>query len=158
MEVRSMEQVQRRVAMGRNRRQQSPGWVGRPWEQRSGSLRRPVISKTVNGFIALRPIPGCRGRRRAAHPGLGAWDGARVASPRCPILRPGPSSILRTTATRQFPWDRPGANRGGRMPRGLQCQRRIEYQGPHREGDGRRGEVRANVLYCHNNTKLYLYL
>src|SRR5271165_489370 len=42
------------------------------------------------------------GRRPAAHPGLGPWVGARVASPRCPILRPGSSNLLRSTATRQF--------------------------------------------------------
>ena len=42
------------------------------------------------------------GRRPAAHPGLGPWVGARVASPRCPILRPGPSSLLPSTATTQF--------------------------------------------------------
>src|ERR1700688_3721674 len=42
------------------------------------------------------------GRRPAAHPGLGTWVGARVASPRCPILRPGFSNLLRSTATGQF--------------------------------------------------------
>ena len=34
------------------------------------------------------------GRHPAAHPGLGPWVGARVASPRGPILRPGSSSVL----------------------------------------------------------------
>src|SRR5262245_3754309 len=38
------------------------------------------------------------GRRPAAHPGLGAWVGARVASPRGAILRPGCSSRHRVTA------------------------------------------------------------
>ena len=42
------------------------------------------------------------GRHRAARPGLGTWVGARVASPRCPILRPGPFSVLRAAAIRQF--------------------------------------------------------
>src|SRR5512135_2154820 len=32
------------------------------------------------------------GRLPAALPGLGPWAGARVASPRCPILRPGTPS------------------------------------------------------------------
>jgi hypothetical protein len=41
------------------------------------------------------------GRHRAARPGLGPWVGARVASPRCPILRPGPYSGSGTTATGQ---------------------------------------------------------
>jgi hypothetical protein len=55
-------------------------------------------------------------------------------------------------------WDRPGANRGGTMPRELQGQRRLEYQDPHREGESRRADVRANVFYCHASTTLYLYL
>jgi transposase len=42
------------------------------------------------------------GRHRAAHPGLGIWVGARVASPRGPILRPGSSKLLHSLATRQF--------------------------------------------------------
>jgi hypothetical protein len=33
------------------------------------------------------------GRHRAAHPGLDPWVGAQVASPRCPILRPGSCSV-----------------------------------------------------------------
>lgn len=38
--------------------------------------------------------PGvAEGRHPAAHSGLGAWVGARVASPRCPILRPGGLSV-----------------------------------------------------------------
>src|SRR3954467_5269960 len=41
------------------------------------------------------------GRHRAARPGLGPWVGARVASPRRPILRPGSSSVSGTTATGQ---------------------------------------------------------
>ena len=41
------------------------------------------------------------GRHRAARPGLGPWVGARVASPRCPILRPSSYSVSGTTATGQ---------------------------------------------------------
>src|SRR5438067_9007594 len=41
------------------------------------------------------------GRHRAALPGLGPWVGARVASPRGPILRPGPSTLLRALALGQ---------------------------------------------------------
>src|SRR6516225_6672259 len=41
------------------------------------------------------------GRHPAARPGLGPWVGARVASPRCPILRPGSSSVLGTMTTWQ---------------------------------------------------------
>ena len=42
------------------------------------------------------------GRHRAARRGLGPWVGARVASPRGPILRPGSSGGFGTTATRQL--------------------------------------------------------
>ena len=54
------------------------------------------------------------GRRRAARPGLGPWVGARVASPRCPILRPGSSSVFGTTATRQFRAGSPARKTGPR--------------------------------------------
>src|SRR5271166_177959 len=47
------------------------------------------------------------GRHRAAHPGLGPWVGARVASPRGPILRPSPSSLLRSMANGQFTAETP---------------------------------------------------
>ena len=43
------------------------------------------------------------GRHRAARPGLGTWVGAQVASPRCPILRPGSRSVSGTTATGRCP-------------------------------------------------------
>jgi hypothetical protein len=46
--------------------------------------------------------PDAEWRHRAAPPGLGPRVGARVASPRRPILRPGPSSLLRATALGQF--------------------------------------------------------
>jgi hypothetical protein len=51
------------------------------------------------------------GRHPAARPGLGAWVGGRVASPRRPILRPGPSSVFGATTTRQF-----GAGSSARKP------------------------------------------
>jgi hypothetical protein len=42
----------------------------------------------------LLPIPELqRGQHRAARSGLGAWVGARVASPRRHILRPGGASV-----------------------------------------------------------------
>jgi hypothetical protein len=47
--------------------------------------------------------PGsAEGRRPAASPGLGTWVGARVASPRCPILRPGAASVPRIRNRGQF--------------------------------------------------------
>src|SRR5579883_952266 len=48
------------------------------------------------------PSRDAEGRHPAAHPGLGPRVGARVASPRGPILRPGPSSLLRLTSGGQF--------------------------------------------------------
>ena len=47
-----------------------------------------------DGFIALVPIPKRKvggSMKEAIRPcfGLGPWDGARVGSHRCPILRPG---------------------------------------------------------------------
>jgi hypothetical protein len=42
------------------------------------------------------------GRHRAARPGLGPRVGAQVASPRCPILRPGSCRVSGTTATGQW--------------------------------------------------------
>src|SRR5262245_21106965 len=50
------------------------------------------------------------GRHRAAHPGLGPWVGARVASPRGPILRPGPLSVPRATSGEQFAPRRSGGS------------------------------------------------
>jgi len=53
--------------------------------------------------------PGdAEGRHPAAHSGLGAWVGARVASPRCPILRPGGLSVSHRAGARQrrSPWPR----------------------------------------------------
>src|SRR3954454_6279914 len=43
------------------------------------------------------------GRHRAARTGLGTWVGARVASPRCPILRPGFLNVAQETGTGQTP-------------------------------------------------------
>src|SRR6516225_5161729 len=61
------------------------------------------------------------GRHRAARPGLGPWVGARVASPRGPILRPGSSSVLGTTATRQFRAGSPARKTGPRDSPGIAC-------------------------------------
>lgn len=59
------------------------------------------------------------GRPPAARPGLGPWVGARVASPRCPILRPGSSSVLGTTATRQFRAGSPARKTGPKDSPGI---------------------------------------
>ena len=59
------------------------------------------------------------GRRPAARAGLGTWVGARVASPRCPILRPGSSSVFGTTATWQFRTGSPARKSGQRNSPGI---------------------------------------
>src|SRR3954463_11956918 len=69
------------------------------------------------------------GRRPAARPGLGPWVGARVASPRCPILRPGSSSVFGTTATRQFRAGSPARKTGPRDSPGIACLGQEEVQG-----------------------------
>jgi hypothetical protein len=69
------------------------------------------------------------GRHRAARPGLGPWVGARVASPRCPILRPGSSSVFGTTATRQFRVGSPARKTGPRDSPGIACLGQEDVQG-----------------------------
>src|SRR5262249_4180164 len=55
------------------------------------------------------------GRHRATHPGLGPRVGARVASPRCPTLRPSPLNVPQQAVTEQTP--SPGPWRAaGRRP------------------------------------------
>ena len=75
------------------------------------------------------------GRHHAARPGLGPWVGAQVASPRCPILRPGSYSVSGTTATGQC---RGWVSRARRVRRPhLEPRARIrrKFQDPGHEGD-----------------------
>ena len=66
-------------------------------------------TNTCNWIYRFPANPGnAEGRRPAAHPGLGPWLGARVASPRCPILRPGDLSVAGNTLIGQFPSPRSG--------------------------------------------------
>ncbi len=66
-------------------------------------------TNTCNWIYRFAANPGnAEGRRPAAHPGLGPWLGARVASPRCPILRPGDLSVAGNTLIEQFPSPRSG--------------------------------------------------
>src|SRR5262249_38108789 len=74
------------------------------------------------------------GRPPAARPGLGPWVGARVAAPRRPILRPGPSGVLGTTTTWQS-----GARSAARQtrqlnPPGAARQDQEKVRGPSRRG------------------------
>src|SRR5208337_244882 len=66
-------------------------------------------ANTCDWIYRFPAKPGnAEGRRPAAHPGLGTWIGARVASPRCPILRPGDLSLSASALIRQFPSPRSG--------------------------------------------------
>src|SRR5262245_17583171 len=57
--------------------------------------------------------PGdAEGRRPAAHPGLGTWVGAQVASPRCPILRPGVLRVSGRAGIGQMPSSWSGLDTG----------------------------------------------
>jgi hypothetical protein len=85
------------------------------------------------------------GRHRAARPGLGPWDGARVASPRCPILRPGSSSVLGTTATRQFRAGSPAGKTGRGIRLGSRAWARRMSKGPYPR---RIGAVVRGSTYC----------
>src|SRR6516165_9446358 len=68
-----------------------------------GRIRKFLIDLSLYGQSR-----DAEGRHRAAHPGLGPWVGARVASPRCPILRPGPFSVPRAAFGKQFAARRSG--------------------------------------------------
>ena len=73
------------------------------------SLRHSLIQIHVIGFIAFRPIPGMpRGGVLPPTPVLAPGSATRVASPRCPILRPGDLSVAGNTLIGQFPSPRSG--------------------------------------------------
>jgi hypothetical protein len=63
--------------------------------------------KNCDWIYRISANPGdAEGQRPAAHSGLGTWVGARVASPRCLILRPGCWNVPRATTALQS-WARP---------------------------------------------------
>jgi hypothetical protein len=70
------------------------------------------------------------GRHRAARPGLGTRVGARVASPRCPILRPGSSSVSGTAAIWQFRAGSPAYETGQKDSPGIARRGREDVPGP----------------------------
>jgi hypothetical protein len=58
--------------------------------------------KNCDWIYRISANPGdTEGQRPAAHSGLGTWVGARVASPRCLILRPGCWNVPRATTALQ---------------------------------------------------------
>jgi len=150
--------------------------MGRVWRGEESAAAVVLVGGAARGTaIGLGPIrqlfqklsmdlshPGqsrdAEGRHPAAHPGLGAWVGARVASPRGPILRPGSSSRLGTAATWQFPVRSPWRKGGDRMARDPRGPTTIGSEAAHAEEDSRRSEVREDVFYRHANEKLHLYL
>jgi hypothetical protein len=80
------------------------------------------------------------GRHRAARPGLGTWVGAQVASPRCPILRPGTLQCIGDHGHRAMPGlDQPLARRGRRSRLELRARITRRFQDPRHEQNGRRG-------------------
>jgi len=86
------------------------------------------------------------GRRPAARPGLGTWVGARVASLRCPILQPGSSSVLGTTALRQFRAGSPVRKLGQKNSPGTACQDQDQVQGASPRGPRR--DVAVVMVRC----------
>ena len=87
-----------------------PYFTGSACTRQSLVFATPFADANTCEWIYRIPAnPGnAEGRRPAAHPGLGPWVGARVASPRCPILRPGDLSVAGNTLIGQFPSPRSG--------------------------------------------------
>jgi hypothetical protein len=86
-------------------------------------------------------------RHRAAPSGLGPWDGARVASPRCPILRPGSFSVLRTTTAGQFTTEPYSREPRGRNPLGSAHQDK-EVSSGRTPFDGLPRKSRMRLVQC----------
>ena len=87
------------------------------WPGEGGEL--VAVGKLLMDLSRRGQSRDAEGRRPAARPGLGTWVGARVASPRCPILRPGSSSVFGTTATWQFRAGSPARKTGPRNSPGI---------------------------------------
>jgi len=82
--------------------------VNESWGAIWSGRHRIGICENCEWIYRFSANPGsAEGRRPAASPGLGTWVGARVASPRCPILRPGCWNVPRPTTalqSRAWPW------------------------------------------------------
>jgi hypothetical protein len=71
----------------------------RSWpSQAPKGILDPSVQRTTNWqrIYRLRPIPVCRGAASCRPHRSWPWVGAQVASPRCPILRPGASNVIWT--------------------------------------------------------------
>ena len=119
------------------------------WPRKGGEI--VAVGKLLMDLSHWGQSRDAEGRRPAARPGLGPWVGARVASPRCPILRPGSSSVFGTTTTWQFR-ARSGARKTGQKnPPGTARQDQEKVQGPSpRGGLSARCGVRCIVLLNYN--------
>jgi hypothetical protein len=104
--------------------------VNGSWMTIPSGRHRIGIRKDCGWIYRITAKPGnAEGRRPAAFPGPGTWVGARVASPRCPILRPGSSSVFETTATWQFRAGSPARKPGQRNSPGIACLDQEDVQG-----------------------------
>jgi hypothetical protein len=97
------------------------------WPGEGGEL--VAVGKLLMDLSRRGQSRDAEGRHPAARPGLGTWVGARVASPRRPILRPGSSSVFGTTATRQFRAGSPARKTGPRDSPGIACLGQEDVQG-----------------------------
>jgi hypothetical protein len=105
--------------------------VNPSWGAIGSGRRRIGLCNNFKWIYRIPAKPGnAEGRRPAAFPGLGTWVGARVASPRCPILRPGWSSVPRTTARRQFTAGSPAGKMGPHHSSGTRSPAEERIPGP----------------------------
>jgi hypothetical protein len=105
------------------------------WPREGGEI--VAVGKLLMDLSHRGQSRDAEGRRPAARPGLGTWVGARVASPRCPILRPGSSSVFGTTTSWQFGAASPARKTGQRNSPGIARLDKGMYK-DHRPQEGRR--------------------
>jgi len=136
----------------RNRQQQSPRWVARQGEQRSGLFPFASYFKNCQWIYRIRTNPGMsRGGVLPPTPVLapGSALGSRPRVARSSAQVPRAYSEPRPPGNSQG--DRPGTQWGDRMPRELRGPTTIGYADPHAEEDGRSSEAREDVFYRHTN-------
>ena len=114
--------VRRRGSAPEGRRRRVGGWHGE-----GGEIA--AVGELLMDLSHWGQSRDAEGRHRAARPGLGPWVGARVASPRCPILRPGSSSVSRTTATGQSGLGQPARKTGQKNSPGTAGQDQEDVPG-----------------------------